>query len=243
MRLTRVFVSGGSLRAHSRVTLPESAARHLIRVLRLKSGAALVLFDGSGERFDAVLGSNDGARLSVEVGESLGTDTPPRVPITLVQAVARADSMDLIVQKATELGVQQIVPVITQRSVVRLDEERGKKRRRHWQAVAVSACEQCGRNLLPKIEAPRSLDAYLDNAESGLRVVFDQTTETPLNELPVPSDALTLLVGPEGGLTAEEVEAASRKGFGRASLGPRILRAETAAIAAVTLAQSLWGDM
>ena len=243
MRLTRVFVPGGSLRAHSKVTLPESAARHLIRVLRLKSGAALVLFDGSGERFDAVLGSNDGARLSVEVGESLGCETPPRIPITLVQAVARADSMDLIVQKATELGVGRIVPVITQRSVVRLDEERGKKRRRHWQAVTISACEQCGRNLLPEVEAPLSLDAYLDNVESGLRVVLDHATEPALSELPSPADAVTLLVGPEGGLTAEEVEAASRKGFERASLGPRILRAETAAIAAVTLAQSLWGDM
>ena len=165
------------------------------------------------------------------------------MPVTLIQSISRGDSMDLIVQKATELGVRRIVPVVTERSVVRLDEERGKKRLRHWQAITVSACEQCGRNLLPVVEAPSSLDRYSDKPEPGLKVVLDGTSDIAFDGLPVPSDAITLLVGPEGGLSEEEIEAATGKGFERATLGPRILRAETAAIAAVILAQSLWGDM
>ena len=241
MRLTRVFVPGGNLEPRSRVALPDSAARHLSRVLRLKRGAPLVLFDGSGEGFDAVLDSNDGT--SVEVGASLGRENPPRIPVTLVQAISRGDSMDMIVQKATELGVQRIVPVIAERSVVRLDQERSRKRHRHWQAVTIGACEQCGRNLLPEVDAPGSLDAYLDDPGPGLKVVFDPATAAPLQALRSPTDTVTVLIGPEGGLTEEEIATAVRRGFERASLGPRILRAETAAIAAVTLAQSLWGDM
>ena len=243
MRLTRVFVGGAQLRANTEIALPEGAARHLTRVLRLKTGARLVLFDGSGQYFDAELHRNSGSGLSALVRESLGSDPVPSLTVTLVQAVSRGDSMDMIVQKATELGVQRIVPVISERSVVRLGPERAEKRRAHWEAVAVGACEQSGRNSLPEIHVPVPLSTYLDRADPGFSVVLEPGADTRLSGLTTRAGTISLLLGPEGGLTDDEVDIAARQGFRRVNLGPRILRAETAAIAAVTLAQSLWGDM
>jgi 16S rRNA (uracil1498-N3)-methyltransferase len=226
------------------VALDAGASRHLLRVLRLGEGADIRLFDGRGREHRARLEGGDRKAASARV---LGRSDPlPESPleIVLVQGVGRGDRMDLAVQKATELGVSAIVPVLTARSVVRLTGERAARRREHWQAVAVSACEQCGRAVVPEIRSPAGLMEAIGLLSRDLvRVHPDPDARRGMAELAAPAAGLALLVGPEGGLDEDERRAAEAAGFAPVRLGPRVLRTETAAIAAVTLAQCLWGDL
>src|SRR5271156_3167990 len=160
VRLNRVHVDA-DLRPGSLVELPSAAALHLVKVLRLRGGDGLVLFSGDGREFPATIESVRGSRVQAAVGEARTVDRESPLAVTLVQCVARADRMDVIVQKATELGVARIVPVMSRRSIVRLDTPQAASKAEHWRAIAVSACEQCGRNRLPAIEAPRQLTRYL----------------------------------------------------------------------------------
>lgn len=241
MRLNRVHVDA-DLRPGSLVELPSAAALHLVKVLRLRSGDGLVLFSGDGREFPATIESVRGSRVCAAVGEGRTLDRESPLAVTLVQCVARADRMDVIIQKATELGVARIVPVLSRRSVVRLDTSQAESKVAHWRAIAIGACEQCGRNRLPLIDGPRQLIHYLGEAPTtGPRLVLepDSPTGGPLTI----GAAAELAVGPEGGFDTEELEAFRVSGFMPLRLGPRILRTETAALAAVAWLQSRYGDM
>ncbi len=241
-RLTRVYVQG-ALSQGTVLELPAAAAVHLAKVLRARSGDALVLFAGDGLEFAGTVASVRGSRVTAVVGEGRKVDRESPLAVTLVQCVPRGDRMDFIVQKATELGVARIVPVMSQRSVVRLDESQAASKAAHWRSVAVNACEQCGRNRLPVIDAPRQLIRYLGSSPAdGPRLLFEPEFGTPGATSDVGAK-VEIAIGPEGGFAAEELEAFRISGFAAHRLGPRILRTETAAIAALAWLQSNFGDL
>jgi 16S rRNA (uracil1498-N3)-methyltransferase len=236
--LTRVYVEA-PLTQGSTVTLPPDTASHLARVLRARSGDELILFNGDGREFSGAIEAVRGSRVSASVGESRPVDRESPLAITLVQCVPRGDRMDFIVQKATELGVARIVPVLSQRSVVRVDKGQAESKASHWRAVAVSACEQCGRNRLPAIEAAQPLLDYLGKpAPRTPRLVFEPQSTAPSHEGLNGAAALEIAIGPEGGFTSGELEAFRVTGFCQTALGPRILRSQTASIAAVVWLQT-----
>jgi 16S rRNA (uracil1498-N3)-methyltransferase len=245
MRSPRIFVDG-PLAAGQQTGLPAAASQHLLAVLRLRAGAPLVVFDGRGGEHPARLLEADRAGARIEVGEHRAVERESPLTVTLLQGLARGERMDTVVQKATELGVARIVPVAAARSVVQLAEARAGKRVAHWRAVAVAACEQCGRNRVPEITAPMDLveACRLAAAEAATRLwALDAEGGMPLAAAP-PSrgDRVALLVGPEGGLADDELETAALIGFKRLRLGPRVLRTETAGPAALAALQALAGD-
>jgi 16S rRNA (uracil1498-N3)-methyltransferase len=251
MRLTRVYVEA-PLVPGSLVELPPDTASHLAKVLRARSGDELILFDGDGREFNGVIEAVRGSRVSASIGDSRPVDRESPLAITLVQCVPRGDRMDFIVQKATELGVARIAPVLSQRSVVRLDKAQAESKAVHWRAVAVSACEQCGRNRLPTIEAVQPLLNYLGESSPGTgpRLVLEPESARSHAAAPDTSAGAAgpivdaeIAIGPEGGFASDELEAFRVAGFSQIGLGPRILRTETAAIAAVVWLQARLGDM
>jgi 16S rRNA (uracil1498-N3)-methyltransferase len=243
MRLTRVYV-GAPLVPAKRVKLEGNAASHITRVLRLRVGAALILFDGAGGEYEASIDKAHGGEVLVAVGAQLAIERESPLPLTLAQGVSRGERMDMVVQKATELGVSHLVPVLTERSVVRLSAQQSDRKVNHWRAIAIAACEQCGRNRLPSVAAPVVLRDFLKGAAPGsTRVLLSPSGTATLKDLPRPGDGVTLLIGPEGGLSDEEEQAALAAGFTAARLGPRVLRTETAAIAAIALLQQEFGDL
>ena len=257
MRLTRVYVEA-ELTAGSSIDLPPDTASHLAKVLRARAGDELILFNGDGREYSGAIEAVRGSRVAASVGDSRQVARESPLSITLVQCVPRGDRMDFIVQKATELGVVRIVPVLSQRSVVRLDKAQAESKAVHWRAVAVSACEQCGRNRLPVIEAARPLLNYLGELApgAGLRLVLEPES-APLALAPVAPAAgsgpvgasglevvdAEIAIGPEGGFAPDELEAFRVAEFSPVGLGPRILRTETAAIAALVWLQVRFGDM
>lgn len=249
MRLPRIFVEG-PLVAAQQMELPAAASQHLLAVLRLRVGAPLVVFDGRGGEHPASLVAAGRGSARIEVGEHRAVERESPLAVTLLQGLARGERMDVVVQKATELGVTRIIPVAAARSVVQLAEARAGKRVAHWQAVAVSACEQCGRNRVPEITAPLPLVeacrlAAADAADASATRLWalDAEDGTPLAAAPPPRGGrVALLVGPEGGLAEEELEVAALTGFSRVRLGPRVLRTETAGPAALAALQALAGD-
>jgi 16S rRNA (uracil1498-N3)-methyltransferase len=248
MRLTRVYVDA-VLTSDTIVELPRDTASHLAKVLRARSGDEIVLFSGDGREYAGAIESVRGSRVTAAVGVGVNVDRESPFAITLVQCVPRGDRMDFIVQKATELGVTRLVPVLSQRSVVRLDESQSASKAAHWRAVAVSACEQCGRNRLPIIETPTPLIDYLSicgagaaSAPAGARLVLEPDLG-PAATLSNLETAVEIAIGPEGGFGDDELDAFRIAGFVRVRLGPRILRTETAAIAALTWLQTRFGDM
>ncbi|MCK8516629.1 16S rRNA (uracil(1498)-N(3))-methyltransferase [Methylonatrum kenyense] len=235
--LDQPLQSGGEL------DLPAGPAAHL-RVLRARPGQAVVLFNGDGLDYPGELLALERRRARVALGEARPNKTAPSLPLTLFQGVSKGDRMDTAIQKAVELGVACIGPVFTERSVVRLDERRLARRQTHWQGVIVSACEQCGRAELPRLLPARALPELLAREGAGRRLVLDPGAGHGLTELPPPdADGLSLLVGPEGGLSDQEVASARHAGWTCMRLGPRVLRTETAGIAALAAVQTLWGDM
>jgi 16S rRNA (uracil1498-N3)-methyltransferase len=242
MRLTRVYVNA-PLTAGTVVELPAETAAHLAKVLRARSGDPLILFRGDGREYVGAIESVRGSRVTASVGNGADVDRESPFAITLVQCVPRGDRMDFIVQKATELGVARIVPVLSQRSVVRLDESQKESKVAHWRAVVLNACEQCGRNRLPVIEAPAPLINYLgSSASTTARLVLEPADES-VGGPPNLDAAVEIAIGPEGGFADDELDAFRLAGFMRVQLGPRILRTETAAIAALTWLQTRFGDM
>ncbi|MBS1201257.1 MAG: hypothetical protein H6R27_1935 [Proteobacteria bacterium] len=244
MRVIRVYTDV-VLEGMDRATLTGPAARHVSRVLRLRAGDPVTLFNGDGWEYPGTVAAPRADRVEVEL---VGPRAPglPESPlaVTLLQGVARAERMDLVVQKATELGVARIVPVLAGRSVVRLDERQAQRRLEHWQAIVLSACEQCGRSRPPAVAPPRGLDESLaDVAGTPHRLVLAPGAPLPLAALPAGAGQAALLIGPEGGLTEAERAAAARAGFEPRALGPRILRTETAAIVALAVLQSASGDL
>jgi 16S rRNA (uracil1498-N3)-methyltransferase len=242
MSLPRFHIAG-ELRAGMTLTLPESAAHHAARVLRLRVGDGVTLFNGQGGEYPALIMAIDRQAVTVEVGDHDAVERESPLAVTLVQAISSGERMDLTIQKAVELGAQRIVPVDSQRSVVRLKGERAEKRVAHWQQVAIAACEQCGRNRVPEVAMIVPLEAWLAGERNAtLRWALIPGANTALRELPRPDKPIELLVGPEGGLTAAEAEQAQRAGYLPVRLGPRVLRTETAAPALLAALQALWGD-
>ena len=243
MRLTRIYVPR-SLAAHSTVSLPDAGANHVARVLRLRAGATVAVFDGAGNEFQAEILQIDGGDVRVRVGERLAGTPESRLKITLAQGVSRGERMDWALQKATELGVGVIAPVLTARSVVRLDDKQSAKKMEHWQAIVAGACEQSGRSVVPQLLPPLSLREYLQTRrKEGMRLVLSPTGPNALAGLTSMSAKVELLIGPEGGLDDDEVERAQAEGFVPVRLGPRVLRTETAAVTALSVLQAMWGDL
>lgn len=233
------------------IELPDAVAHHASRVLRLRPGDAVTLFNGAGGEFDARLAGVESRRVLATVGAHRAIERESPLDVTLVQGLAAAERMDWAIQKAVELGVRAITPVAMARSVTRLDGARAAKRAEHWRSVIVASCEQCGRNRLPLLHPLCDLADVLatpgpvgagDAPSSMLSLVLAPDEGMPLNPLDPPAGAVRILIGPEGGLTPDELSAAKRAGFRCIVLGPRILRTETAGIAALSAMNAFWGD-
>lgn len=242
--MTRVYVDV-PVAAGKPLVIEGSAANHITRVLRLRSGDELTVFDGTGGEFGARIEEfrKEAVVVSVEAHRELDRESP--LPLTLAQGISRGERMDWIIQKATELGASRIVPVFTKRSVVRLDDKQAERKLQHWRAIAVSACEQCGRNRLPDVGAPVDFFDVLPAAFSPgeTRLLLSPTGDLRIDDLEGVGNGITVLIGPEGGLEDVEQETAIAAGFKTVRLGPRVLRTETAAIAALTIIQRYFGDL
>ena len=243
MRIVRIHVDL-PLDAGSEVALPAQASEHVARVLRLAAGDALTLFNGDGADYAATIASVGKREMLVQVLHRQAVDRESPLPLTLAQGVARGDKMDLIVQKATELGAARIVPLLTERSEVKLDSARTEKRLAHWRAVAASACEQCGRARLPEILPAQALPAWLASldGDAALRLALLPEAAACARELRPDGKGALLVVGPEGGLGERDVALLNEAGFTGLRLGPRILRTETAGLAALAALQAMHGD-
>lgn len=244
MRLIRVYVDA-SLAPGARVELTGPAHEHATRVLRLRAGDALTLFNGDGQDYPSTITQlrRGAAACEVRTVEPARAESP--LAVTLVQGIARAERMDLVVQKATELGVAAVQPVVTGRSVVKLDGAARERKRAHWAGVAVAACEQSGRARLPEVAVPLPLADWLARpaVPGRRRLQLDPEAGETLAARAAGAAAVELLVGPEGGLTEDERDAARQTGYLSCRLGPRVLRSETAAIAAIAVLQATAGDL
>ena len=241
MRIPRAYIDV-ELAVGAAIALPDEVHNHLVKVLRMRVEQQLVLFNGDGSDYLAKLTEVEKRRSSVviESAEARSNESPLRIQVG--QGLSRGERMDFAIQKATELGVSEITPLFTERSEVRLNAERQAKRTKHWQQVAISACEQSYRAVLPKISEPESLTDWLQRCDAELKLVLSPHTEPlVLGDLERPS-SVALLIGPEGGLEESEVEQAISAGFHPWLLGPRVLRTETAPVAAAAVLHYLWGD-
>jgi 16S rRNA (uracil1498-N3)-methyltransferase len=228
-----------------RLVLPEAVAHHAIRVLRLSPGAVLTLFDGFGGEYPARIEDVQPGLVRARLGAWRDVERESPLRVTLVQVLQAADKMDFTLQKAVELGVHAIFPVAGRRSVLKLSGDRMAKRLAHWRAILHAACAQCGRNRVPELGVVMPLETWLagaGRAVSGLKLMLLPEAARPLNQQPPADCRVHLLIGAEGGLAPEEIDAARQAGFLPTRLGPRTLRTETAALAALTALQTLWGD-
>jgi 16S rRNA (uracil1498-N3)-methyltransferase len=241
--MTPRFFCPPPLAAGTDVALPSDTGHHAVRVLRLEEGDALVLFDGQGGECPAAITRIEGRTVRVRIGERRSVERESPVAVTLVQGLSAADRMDYAIQKAVELGVAAVVPVMTARSVARLEGERALRRAEHWRQIVVAACEQCGRDRLPAIHAPREFSDWLrEPSTAASRLLLSPDAGRSLGEFDRPDGAIELLVGPEGGFAPDESAAAAAAGFHAIRLGPRILRTETVAPAVLAAMNVLWGD-
>lgn len=243
MRLTRIHVAA-PLGEGLVVALPELAAGHLVRVLRLRQGDACTLFNGDGRDYQGRLRAIDKRGVEVEILSSMAVDNESALAITLLQGIARGEKMDLILQKATELGVSAIVPVQSDRSEVKLDGARAEKRLAHWRGVVAAACEQCGRARIPQVSPPMPLaDAATNPGLPQARYLLSPTAEGGIDAIGSGLQSLAVAIGPEGGWSARDLKSLADSGFVGLRLGPRILRTETAGLAAIAALQMRLGDL
>ena len=235
------FYVDAVLRAGSVCALSEDAAHHAVHVLRLREGDDVTLFNGRGGEYGSRIASIQRLRIAVDVLEHRAIERESPLRITLVQGVSAGERMDSTVRKAVELGVAEVQPVLATRSVARPKGERAENRRAHWQKVVIAACEQCGRNRIPEVQPLVPLADYRSQAE-GMKVLLSPQAELRFSEAVKDSTAFILAAGPEAGFTAEEEAALAAAGFVPVSLGPRVLRTETAAVAALAALSALRGD-
>jgi 16S rRNA (uracil1498-N3)-methyltransferase len=240
MRIPRIFTER-ALSEGAVLALEEAPSRHIGKVLRMQEGRELILFNGQGGEYRASITQVGKKVTEVEIGEfSVGSKQSP-LNIELAIGLSKGDRFDLVLQKATELGVSKIVPLLSQRSEVKLNPERLTKKLASWRQIIVGACEQCQLNIVPTLSAPLKLEQWLSGCDSDLKLVLHHRSDGTLADMPEPK-SLSLLIGPEGGLNSEEIECAQSYDFKALTLGPRVLRTETAPLAAISLAQYLWGD-
>ena len=238
------FYTADNLKTGATVKLSENAATHATRVLRLEISDEIVLFNGDGNDYICAITSIKKTEAFVIVKSFVKTANESPLNIMLLQGISSGDRMDYTIQKAVELGVTAIVPIVTTRSVVKLSNERAEKRLAHWQNVVHAACEQSGRAFVPQVAAPTGLSAWLANNthSNSRRILLNPIGALRLAELPKPTGHIELLIGAEGGLSQTEIDAALSQGFQSVILGARILRTETAALVAISAMQTLWGD-
>ena len=241
MRRSRIYTPQHLLSSGS-IELEGPVSHYLLRVLRLSTGDSLILFNGDGRDYPGEVCEVKHQRVLVRVTGSEDPGNESTLKITLVQAISRGERMDYSLQKATELGVYCVQPVISSRVEVRLDEKRQAKRLAHWQGVVISACEQSGRAIVPEIKLPLSLDNWLAADDGSARLVLDPDASIGLSAIDPEGDCVSVLVGPEGGFSSEEMEKICANGVRAVSLGPRVLRTETAGPAAISALQIVAGD-
>ena len=240
MRIPRIYQSC-TIQVGDTIELEKPAAHHLTRVLRLNHHDPVILFNGDDSEYPAQL-HIDNKKVFVTIEKQLTISRESSLQITLLQGISKGDRMDLAIQKAVELGVTKIIPVICQRTVVNLKAERKDKKMSHWQGIVINACEQSGRNKLPELEDTQALHQVINQNTSGLKLTLDPQATISLASIKPDTNQVTLLIGPEGGLTDEEIEQAKQQGISGIQLGKRVLRTETAALAAISAIQTLWGD-
>jgi 16S rRNA (uracil1498-N3)-methyltransferase len=242
MAITRLYCPI-SLAHRAQATLPSGAAHHAIRVLRLKRGDEVRLFNGEGGEYEASIHRVEKDFVTVDIGRHHDFERESTLQVCLAQAITTGDKMDYTLQKAVELGVTGIQPLQTNRAVVRLNQERAEKRLQHWQNVVVAACEQCGRNTVPQVNPIMPFEEWVASTDPAtMRLMLSPAAEQSLRDCAVPNSEVNLVVGPEGGLNREEVAFAQLKGFTSVRMGSRVLRTETAPLAALAAMQVLWGD-
>lgn len=239
MRISRVYVDH-ALPSGSEVSLDSRASRYLTQVLRLRAGDRLILFNGDGNDIEAELLSCDKRGCSAHLLRITSSESPPSLAIHLAIGISRGERMDYALQKSVELGVQSITPLITERTVVQLKGDRITQRTAHWQGIVASACEQSGRSILPDLSMPTELTTWLARSQGGF--MLHHAAENGFAAFPAPTTQTTLLIGPEGGLTEHERALATASGFEAVRMGPRVMRTETAPVAAIAAIQTLWGD-
>lgn len=241
MRTIRIY-EPGSYKTGDRLELSPQASQHVAAVLRMQPGEAVTLFCGDNYEYSASIKAVQKKKVLVKIeAESLVNRESPRL-IHLGQAVSKGERMEIVIQKAVELGCASITPLITSRCVVRLDAERWAKKQAQWQAIAIAACEQSGRNRIPTIYPPCALDAYLEQCQADIKWVLDPNASSTWRSF-MRDGSIAILIGPEGGLSDEEIQLAKTFNFQEVSLGPRILRTETAAIAMISILQAVGGDL
>ena len=240
MRIPRVYVRN-TLAANAEIELDEAAAHYLAKVLRMQAGRELILFNGEGGEYAAQITQVTKKSLSVTLGEHAAINRESPLQLELAIGISRGERFDYVLQKATELGVSKITPLITERTEVKVSGDRQEKLQERWQQIIISACEQCQRNILPQLGEPQKIEDWLDACRAELRFVLHHRDSQKLPAEKSPQ-SVALLVGPEGGLSESEIELAKDKEFAPLTLGPRVLRTETAPVTAISLAQYLWGD-
>jgi 16S rRNA (uracil1498-N3)-methyltransferase len=241
MRIPRIYQTI-PLASEREISLDAIASQHLLKVLRLREGASVIVFNGNGDSYRGVLTQVSGKTAVVNLHERINEVTESPLQIHVGLGISKGERMDYAIQKLVETGVHSITPLVTEYTVVKLDAKREQTRLQHWQGVIGSACEQCGRSFLPSLHAVGELSAWLGSVTTECKLVFDATGTTPLKSIQPTPVSVSVLIGPEGGLSEHEVSAACRHGFQSVRLGPRILRTETAAVAISAALQTLWGD-
>jgi 16S rRNA (uracil1498-N3)-methyltransferase len=238
------FFTDSPLALNADIQLSENAAAHATRALRLNVGDNAIIFNGDGFDYACTLTSVKKNTVTAKITSANAISNESLLNITLLQGISSGDRMDFTIQKAVELGVKKIQPINSQRSVVKLTQERAEKRIEHWQNVAISACEQSGRAFVPKVLPPLSLENWLSQNpyNNTLRILLNPVGAKRLEEIEKPASTIELLIGAEGGLSQAEIDLASAQHFQSIVLGPRILRTETAALTAISVMQALWGD-
>lgn len=243
MRIPRVYVPSVDLIPDQLLSLPESVSQHLLRVLRLQEGAIVRVFDGHQHEHAATLCGIQKHQAQIRIGEAVSTCAESPVSIHLGQAVSRGDKMDYTIQKSVELGVTAITPLFTTYSGVNLSGERLNNRLTHWRHVIISACEQCGRSFLPTLHPPITLQEWLTQQQATDKFLLAPNGAKRLRDIELTTQQISLLAGCEGGLSDAEILLAESANFAGICLGSRILRTETAALAAISAIQCLWGDL
>lgn len=241
MSITRLYYSG-SIETGATIRLEKNASHHLVKVMRAKKDTSVILFNGDSFEYTATLLDENTKGCSVAVSNKTATLRESHLRITLIQGISRSDRMDTCIQKSIELGVNVIVPVICERTTMKLKDNRADKKLAHWQKIIVSACEQSGRCVIPQLQPITNYLQALQEPGPNCKLVLDPQSKTSLKHITAPKEDIVIVVGPEGGLTLAEITQAYALNFKGIQLGPRILRTETAAPACIASMQTLWGD-
>lgn len=242
MRIPRIY-HADTLAVDQEITLDADATNHIVNVLRLKPGHPVVMFNGDGNEYSAEILEAQKRNAKVLIDAKLSLDIESPLAIHLGQGISRGDKMEMVIQKAVELGVTEITPLLTERCGVKLSPERWAKKQLQWQKIVIGACEQCGRNRLPILHPPMQLIDWCNQSTQQMRVTLHPKAEKSTRHLSIPAAGVRLLIGPEGGFSESEVYSTEQVGFTTIQLGPRVLRTETAALASITALQAMHGDL